>query len=333
MTKLTTCSILYVGGMMSITFSSTKCQKNYSETVHLGIIFRSYVVSHLRAILTLILTGNHYHANIILRKVIEDVLYLVCLDFLSRFGKSGELKIDVFKYYLFDPRQRVKVLRQFKLPEKDFKDRLNELYKLNKIGNEEKEEFIERFFHDGNELDFILLLSRIVCNDCLKGKNYPYMPIDENVIELMGPAFKHPSFEFGFKCELCEKKYKEVNLGVLPLIPDIETLYFILKKYVSDETKNALSNLRKTYKILSENFVHPSITIDFTSNEFVVEINNQKINLMGFDGLKYVLKNISFLLCDYYITLFNRYNFQRCSSIWSRNICKVRSKKFEKFTL
>ena len=69
------------------------------------------------------------------------------------------------------------------------------------------------------------------------GENVIEFAFSDKEIEKMKPAFKHTSFEFGFKRELCEKNYKEVNLGILPLIPDIETLYFILKKYVSDETK------------------------------------------------------------------------------------------------
>ncbi|RLI76169.1 hypothetical protein DRO97_01450, partial [Archaeoglobales archaeon] len=145
---------------------------------------------------------------------------------------------------------------------------------------------------------------------------------------------RHYSDNNILKCDHCGKS----PYGLVFCIPEIETTYEILKKYMSDEVINALNNLKKTYDILSKHFVHSSVSIDFADTEFIFNINNQEVNLRGFDGLKYVLRNSSLLLCDYYMVIKNRFDFEWCLNVWkdktkNKKVCSLRAKKFEDFNL
>jgi len=100
------------------------------------------------------------------------------------------------------------LLRGQRLSEREIEYKLNRLYELNKKDNESKHEFKKRFFLEGNELDFLLLMYKPICRDCAERNqhliveeiNFNEPNPDEDIIE---PNFRHWS---DLICEYCKKK-------------------------------------------------------------------------------------------------------------------------------
>ena len=291
------------------------------ETIHFGLIFRSYIVSHIRAILTLIFTKNYYHANIILRRLIEDSIYLVLFDILSRFGVH---QINIFERFFLDSEWKVKAIRQHRITERDLKEKLKKLHRLNKIEGEEIKEFNTRFFERANIYDFYILLSKVelICNKCCKKQS----KADVFNCFIDAARFKH-FFNNEIKCGMCNNTK---GLNLIPCIPDIDATFWILKKIVSKQTLNPLNNLKKMYDLLSKKFVHPSTEIDFERDNLTEKINNDEVNVLGIDCLNYTLKNLSFLFCDYYTLLKSKYKIA-LKNVDCKEGCKTKKKKFEHF--
>ena len=89
-----------------------------------------------------------------------------------------------------------------------------------------------------------------------------------------------------------------------------------------------MSNLEKVYSILSNYFVHFATDIEPNDDSAEFEINNENVNLWGLDGVIYVLRNLSLVLCDYFILLKNRFKIDD-----SIQLCKVRKRKFVSFEI
>jgi len=113
--------------------------------------------------------------------------------------------------------------------------------------------------------------------------------------------FKYNNFQ---KCDYCKKTESS---GVVFHIPEIPVIYEVLKKYLSDITVNKLSDLVKVYKILSDHFVHFSTEVSPDQEKYMVRINGKDVNLLDYDGVKFVLQRLSFILCNYFMILKNKF--------------------------
>ena len=125
---------------------------------------------------------------------------------------------------------------------------------------------------------------------------------------------------------LCEHCGKRAANGLVFHVLEINTIFEILKKFFTGFSINALSNLQKIYKIYSNYFVHFSTTVNIDEDVFMRKIGKEKINICGFDGVVFVLRNLSFVLCEYFVILKNKFN------VWDKvNYCKTRKNKFREF--
>jgi len=298
-------------------------EKKDEEISFFGLILHFYLSSDIKTILLLLLTKQHHQANVILRRVIEYTIYSICLDILSRYGTA---KFNIFEIY-WDSEEWKILLRNQRISEKDMKNKLDEIYKLNKNNDENKVEFKERFFSEGNELDFWMLMNKFICKKCLNDKNLVSGEIEFEEIpgseeDIIEPHFISWSGNKP-KCEYCDKNdASDLVFHALPL----ETIFIILKKFLSDTSMNFLNNLKKVHSILSNYFVHFS-TNNFPSDDSAFfSVNKQKINLWGFDGTVYILKNLSFVLCDYFVILRNKHKISE-----NTGHCDIKKNEFSFF--
>ena len=298
-------------------------EKKDEEISFFGLILHYYLSDDIKTILLLLLTSHHHQANVILRRVIEYTLYSICLDILSRFGTA---KFNIFDIY-WDSKEWKKLLRNQRINEKDMNKKLDEIYELNKNNDENEVEFRERFFREGNELDFWMLMHKFICKECLKSKQLSSDEIEFEVIPDSEDEIIYPHFIWWSgnkpKCGYCKKNV--ATNSVFHALP-METIFIILKKFLSDNSKNSISNLAKIYSIFSNYFVHFS-TNNFPSDDSAIfQVNNNEINLRGFDGTHFILKNLSIILCDYFILLNNKH--QIFDDI---EHCKKRKRNFSSF--
>ncbi len=287
--------------------------EKYEKVGFFGYVLHEYISEDIKSILTLLLTGHRHQANALLRRVIEYTLYSVCLDLLSRFGTA---KYNLLEIYWF-PREWKKLLRGQRLSEREIDRKLDRLYQLNKKENETRQEFRKRFFREGDEADFLVLMYKLICKSCAERMSHLIVePIeiedvssDEDLVE---PNFKYPKAP---KCEYCQKNVAD---ALVFNVLEMSTLFKILKNLLEDRVVNAISNLEKTYSKLSNYFIHFATEIEPEAEHAEFEINNENVNLWGFDGVTYVLRNLSFILCDYFILLKNKFEIddtvQHCSA-------------------
>jgi len=287
-----------------------------------GLILHYYLSDDIKTILILLFTKQHHQANVILRRVIEYTIYSICLDILSRYGTA---KFNVFEIY-WDSTEWKKLLRNQRINEKDMNEKLDEIYELNKNNNENEAEFRKRFFYEGNELDFWMLMNKFICKKCLKDKNLITDEIEIEEISDSEEDIIEPHFTWWIgkklKCEYCNNVATDYVFHALPL----ETLSIILKKFLSDSSKIYLNNLMKIYSLLSNYFVHFSINNFPSDDSAFFYVNKQKINLWGFDGTVYILKNLSFILCDYFVILRNKHKISE-----NTGLCDIKKNEFSSF--
>ena len=296
--------------------------KKDEEISFFGLILHYYLSDDLKTILLLLLTNQHHQANVILRRVIEYVIYSICLDILSRFGTA---KYNTFEMY-WDAKEWKKLLRNQRISEKDMRNKIDEIYELNQNNNENKEEFRDRFFHEGNELDFWMLMQKFICKNCLAKKDFIYDEIEFNEIPDSDEDIIEPHFSWGEnipKCEYCKKH--DASDFVFHALP-LDTIFVILKKFLSDNSMNSLSNLDKIYSILSNYFVHFSTNIFPSDESAFFDINRKEINLWGSEGVVYMLENLSIVLCDYFVLLKSKHKIND-----DVEHCKIRKRGFSSF--
>ena len=239
--------------------------------------------------------------------------------------KFGSAIFDLFELY-WHPDWK-KYLRGQRLTERDVERKLGILYDLNKRVEESKIAFKRRFFREANEADFFLLMCRAICTQCANKNKKEIMVLfseksfDEKA-SVIEPVFAH--WPENPTCEYCRKR--EAN-GLVFHVLEINTIFEILKKFFTGFSINALSNLQKIYKIYSNHFVHFSVSVGVSEETFMRKIGNREINVCGFDSVIFVLRNLSYVLCEYFIILKNKFNVDTNEV----NHCKTRKNGFRKF--
>ncbi|WP_290596531.1 MULTISPECIES: hypothetical protein [unclassified Archaeoglobus] len=292
---------------------------DYEYASFFGYVLHSFISEDIRSILTLALTGHLQQANVLLRRVVEYTLYSVCLDLLSRFGTA---RFNVFEIYWL-PREWKKLLRGQRVSEDDISAKLKKIYELNKKDEESLQEFRERFFREGNEADFLMLMYKSICKVCAEKKKhlkiepikFEEFPSEGDVIE---PVFNY--WKDYIKCEFCEE---HKAFGLVFHVLEMKTVFKILKVLLEDRVVNAVSNLEKTYSVLSNYFVHFATDVD---SEHIAQLLKKDVDFLNYEGLIYTLRNLSMVLCSYFILLKNRFDIDD-----RIQYCEVRKNEFNSF--
>lgn len=289
-----------------------------------GGILHQHISDDIKAILGLLLTRQHQQANVVLRRVIEYTLYTTCLDIISRFGTA---KSNLFDIYWHPDEWKELLKKGQRMGDEDINNKIKLIYELNKITDESTTEFRKRFFREGNEFDLMMLMCKFSCKECESKENlivdeFEFKEPEDSDEGIIEPRFKHWG-EDKLKCEYCRENDA---YGLVYHVLTMKTIFLILKKFMGDGSKNALSNLEKVYSILSTYFVHFA-TNNVPTDDFAdFRINNKEINLLGFDGIAYILENISMILCDYFIILKSK--FEITDKI---EHCNARKRNFSSF--
>jgi len=285
-----------------------------------GAVLHSYLASDIYTLILLLSNGLYHQANVILRRTIEYTLYSIWLDLISKYGHVG-----IFENIYWDPQLWKPLLRGQRLKDGEVNKKLKKVYDANKTKNESLRDFKKRFFIEGNEVDFFMLFLKPACENCITKYNLkeiikidhtPSDPRDDDI----EPKFKPTYIEEGVKCDYCN--------GVAPAlvlhIPEIDTIHLILKKYFADETQNDLSEIMKIYNILSNHFVHFSVEVPTDQRKNFFDMDNKKINLLGFKGTEYVFEKLSSILCNYFILMRGEFKIEHGE-------CDVKKVKFKRY--
>jgi hypothetical protein len=103
----------------------------------------------------------------------------------------------------------------------------------------------------------------------------------------------------------------------------MKTVFKILKVLLEDRVVNAVSNLEKTYSVLSNYFVHFATDVD---SEHIAQLLKKDVDFLNYEGLIYTLRNLSMVLCSYFILLKNRFDIDD-----RIQYCEVRKNEFNSF--
>lgn len=288
-----------------------------------GGVLHTYFAGDIYVLVVLLLNDCHHQANVILRRMVKYTLYSIWLDLISKFGF-----IEIFEDIYWDTTQWKPLIRGQRIKDQELKKKLKKIYdRIGKDG-EELKDFRKRFFREGNEMDFFLLFSKIACEKCAMKKELKWDVLETNDEDLPGPEFVKPSFSYDqTQTPLCEYCGNKSVSYIAFCVPEIGTVFEILKKYFTDDTLNDLNDIQKIYGILSNHFVHLSFyVIPSQDDKAIFEINNKKVNLFGFEGTKYVLEKLSFILCNYFMILKNEFKYYEFPGK-----CKPRKRKFKSF--
>ena len=95
----------------------SKLKEREERTISfVGAMIHGYLADDLRALMILLSYGLRHQTNLVLRRIIEYILYSVFIDLINRFG-------DFFQIFWY-PKEWKSALRGQRLSDKDLKRRL-----------------------------------------------------------------------------------------------------------------------------------------------------------------------------------------------------------------
>jgi hypothetical protein len=247
-------------------------------------------------------TGQQNQSNLVLRHLIENMIYSIWADLISKFSMVTEYLLypEEWKPYrslqkiIWKPDER-------NYPQRSIRERLERIRLIN-FEHGQGKEFYKRYFRRANMCDILILLSLHICSSCMQESkiNYIKYHIPER-LRKQGKEDEHAYYrtDFGYYCSFCKRE--KLTQGFASGIPDFENMIEMLAEAIvyEDKVSEKLRTINQVYSYLSSDFIHFSTDAlpDTKPEPFNFTIG--KITLWGFEGISFFI-NMVMPVMDYY---------------------------------
>jgi hypothetical protein len=274
----------------------------------LAQIFHTFIVSDLRAMTILLVNGQQNQSNMILRHLIENLIYSLWADLISRFSKITDylilLQPEEWKRYkntqkiLWNPDEK-------NYPQRSIRERLERIRLIN-FERKKGKEFYKKYFRKATMCDILILLSLPVCSSCMQNPelsakiDYRKYHIQKS-LRKQGKEDEHAYYktDFGTHCSFCKRV--KLTEGFALGIPDFDNMIQMLAEAVVQDYKvsEKLRSINQVYSYLSSYFIHFSTAALPETKPEPYNTTSGKATLWGFEGINFCIHIIEPIL-DYY---------------------------------
>lgn len=297
----------FVGDTDKLLHRSDKYGKR--DTTFFGTIFNSFIVNDLRTIIILSITGQHNQSNMVIRHLIENLVYSLWADLISKFTFVTE--------YLLYPEEWRPYRKTHKIiwnpddknyPQRSIRERLERIRLIN-LERKEGTEFYKKYFRKATGCDIHTLLSLPVCSSCMQKtpKNYTKFHTSMD-LRKRGKEDIHAYYktDFGYHCCFCNTQ--KLTKGFAMGIPDFDNMIEMLAEaLVYDSTvSERLRSINQLYSYLSGDFIHFSTTAlpDSRPNQF--NTTSGVVTFWGFEGINFCIRILGPILAYYFKQLMKK---------------------------
>lgn len=293
-------------------------QNKITRKTFFGQIFHAFIVSDLRAMIILSITGQQNQVNIILRHLIENLIYSLWADFTSKFSIITEYFLYPEEWKPFRTQQKILWDQDERnYPQRSIRERLERIRLLN-FESKGGKEFYRKYFRTATMCDILILLSLPICSSCIQKSdlatnkiqkiNYRVYHISRSVRK-QGKEDEHAFYrtDFGYYCSFCKRQRltEAFALG----IPDVDDMIEMLTKAVISNANVAenFKRIKNIYAYLSSNYVHFSTAglPDVKPEPF--NSSGGKVYLWGFEGIMFFIKLLDPIMKYYFKELTRTY--------------------------
>jgi hypothetical protein len=252
------------------------------------------------------LTGQQNQSNIILRHLIENLIYSLWADLISRFSKVTDYLLypEEWKQYwktqkiLWKPDEK-------KYPQRSIRERLERIRLLN-FERKKGKEFYKRYFRKATMCDIVILLSLPVCSSCMQDPKLA-STIDyrkyhiQKYLRKQGKEDEHAYYktDFGYRCTFCRRQ--KLTEGFALGIPDFDNVIDMLAEAIVQDCKvsEKLRSINQVYSHHSGDFIHFSTAALPDTKPEAYNTTSGKATIWGFEGINFCIQIIEPIL-DYY---------------------------------
>ena len=257
-----------------------------------GQIFHTFVASDLRAMIILSITEQQIQSNIILRHLIENLIYSLWADLISRFTLITEFLLYPEEWKPYRAIQKIVWNPDEKnYPQRSIRERLERIRLIN-FESKDGKQFYQKYFTKATMYDILILLSLPICHSCMQdpkigGKVNCRKYHVSTILRKQGKEDKHAHYktDFGYHCSFCKRQ--KLTQGYALGIPDFNDMIEMLAEALiyDDTISEKLRSINQVYSYLSSDFVHFSTEPLPGTKPQPFNSTSGKVILWGFEGI------------------------------------------------
>lgn len=195
------------------------------------------MASDLRAMIILSVTHQENQSNIILRHLIENIVYSFWADLISKFSVVTEYLLYPEEWRPYRTSQKIVWKPNEKnYPQRSVRERLERIRLIN-FERRYGKDFYKRYFRRANMCDILNLLSLPICSSCMSDpKNASRINYIKSrtpmALRKQGKEDKHAYYktDFGYYCCFCNTQ--KLTEGFAMGIPDFDNMIEMLTRAI-----------------------------------------------------------------------------------------------------